>query len=138
MTDELKTCPFCGGGGAGYMDDVQYPDTPNERVWYAVTCGHCDANGAWDLGKSGAVEKWNTRAVEDALRARILVLEAELGIVSLSADEVAALTTGVVEIPGDVQPEGIKRTHLEDKLRAENDILRGALQTIQNCAKSSC
>ena len=78
MTDELKACPFCGGGGAGYIDDVQYPDTPHERVWYAVTCGKCDANGAWDLGKSGAAEKWNTRAVEDALRARIAELEAQL------------------------------------------------------------
>ena len=78
MTDELKPCPFCGGGGAGYIDDVQYPDTPHERVWYAVTCGKCDANGAWDLGKSGAAEKWNTRAVEDALRARIAELEAQL------------------------------------------------------------
>lgn len=76
--DELKPCPFCGGGGAGYMDDVQYPDTPNERTWYAVTCGKCDANGAWDLGKSGAAEKWNTRAVEDALRAEIGSLRALL------------------------------------------------------------
>ena len=77
MTDELKPCPFCGGGGAGYVDDVQYPDTPHEHVWYAVTCGKCDANGAWDLGKSGAVEKWNTRAVEDALRDE-LAQQAEL------------------------------------------------------------
>ena len=84
MTDELILCPFCGGGGAGYMDDVQYPDTPNERVWYAVTCGKCDANGAWDLGKSGAAEKWNTRAVEDALRARIAELEERLTPVKFS------------------------------------------------------
>ena len=80
MTDELKACPFCGGGGAGYIDDVQYPDTPHERVWYAVTCGKCDANGAGDLGKSGAVEKWNTRRLEDALRARIAELEERLRI----------------------------------------------------------
>ena len=69
MFDKPKPCPFCGGKNPIIVRDVQYPDTPNARTWYAVECNVCDATGDWDLGESGAIAKWNTRPVEDALRA---------------------------------------------------------------------
>ena len=69
MFDEPKPCPFCGGKNPIIVRDVQYPDTPNARTWYAIECNICDATGDWDLGESGAIAKWNTRPVEDALRA---------------------------------------------------------------------
>lgn len=69
MFDELKPCPFCGGEAPIVVKEVQYPDTPHARMWYAVECNACDVVGDWDLGESGAVEKWNTRPGESALRA---------------------------------------------------------------------
>lgn len=72
MFDEPKPCPFCGGKNPIIVRDVQYPDTPNARTWYAIECNACDAIGDWDLGESGALEKWNTRHGESALRAEII------------------------------------------------------------------
>jgi len=72
MFDEPKPCPFCGGKNPIIVRDVQYPDTPNARTWYAVECNVCDATGDWDLGESGALEKWNTRPDEDALQINIV------------------------------------------------------------------
>lgn len=65
---ELKPCPFCGGlkstiepiFGASF-------DTPR----YCVICSLCGADSQVDLGKSGAVECWNNRPIEDALQAQI-------------------------------------------------------------------
>lgn len=78
MTEELKPCPFCLGKNPIVVKDVQYPDTPRARTWYAVECNVCDATGDWDLGESGAIEKWNTRPIEDALQAKINLLTFEL------------------------------------------------------------
>ena len=72
MFDELKPCPFCGGKAPIVVKEVQYPDTPHARTWYAVECNACDAVGDGDLSESGAVEKWNTRPGESALRAEII------------------------------------------------------------------
>lgn len=72
MFDDPKPCPFCGGKAPIIVKDVQYPNTPNARTWYAIECNACDAIGDWDLGESGAIEKWNTRPGENALRAEII------------------------------------------------------------------
>lgn len=72
MFDEPKPCPFCGGKNPIVVKDVQYPDTPYTRTWYAIECNLCDATGDWDLGESGALEKWNTRPGEDALQENIV------------------------------------------------------------------
>lgn len=72
MFDDPKPCPFCGGKAPIIVTDVQYPNTPNARTWYAIECNACDAIGDWDLGESGAIEKWNTRPGENALRAEII------------------------------------------------------------------
>ena len=72
MFDELKPCPFCGGKAPIVVKEVQYPDTPHARMWYAVECNACDVVGDWDLGESGARAKWNSRPIEDALRAEII------------------------------------------------------------------
>jgi len=69
MTEKLKPCPFCAGKNPRITTTTAYPDTPRETVWYAIECNICDATGDWDLGESGAIAKWNTRPVEDALRA---------------------------------------------------------------------
>jgi Lar family restriction alleviation protein len=63
--NELKPCPFCGerakvlrnrsAGGIG-------------RDGYYVQCELCHAEGPFDFGKSGAIEQWNTRPMDDQLR----------------------------------------------------------------------
>lgn len=70
MSEELKPCPFCGSHATIRQ---------NFHGFY-VECDNidCRAVGSWDLGASGAIEKWNTRPLEDALRARVAELEAEL------------------------------------------------------------
>lgn len=50
---ELLPCPFCGSEEA-------IADRSGE--WFSGLCVNCGAVGAADLGKSGAIEKWNTRA----------------------------------------------------------------------------
>ena len=54
--DELKPCPFCGGG----IEEVR-------EAWW---CNHCRISIA-----IGGMVEWNTRPIEEALRARIKELE---------------------------------------------------------------
>ena len=51
--DELKPCPFCGSRDV----EVVHPG----RCW-VILCNTCQAEGPTDLGESGAIEAWNTRA----------------------------------------------------------------------------
>jgi hypothetical protein len=53
MTADLLPCPFCGQAATLY---------PRGRG-YLAGCDNvdCEAEGPWDLGKSGAGAKWNTR-----------------------------------------------------------------------------
>ena len=62
MTEELKPCPFCGGTNVT-MARIPTWDT---RSWRYVSCRNsdCQAEGPADLRESGAIEKWNTRAVD--------------------------------------------------------------------------
>jgi len=77
---ELKPCPFCGKDSTEiYRDDSGW--------WYAL-CGNCQHEGTPDLGKSGAREAWNTRPIEDAMRAEIERLRAKLQAVASFMDEV--------------------------------------------------
>lgn len=56
--DELKPCPFCG---CTDLEPIKLGG-----VWM-VHCQNydCSADGPLDLGKSGAIEKWNERGQPD-------------------------------------------------------------------------
>jgi Lar family restriction alleviation protein len=69
--NELLPCPFCGKNNGLTLEL-----TPSETTRHFVMCTDCGAEGPYDLGESGAIESWNTRPVEDKLRARIAELEA--------------------------------------------------------------
>jgi len=72
MPDELKPCPFCGSNALDcYISD----DTDSS----CVSCLDCKASTPPWLDARSAHEHWNTRPVEDALRAR---LEAAKGLIA--------------------------------------------------------
>jgi len=72
MSDELKPCPFCGAPAKIYG-----PNRNNGALYVAwcTNTSSCDA-GATGYGDTPeeATEQWNTRPVEDALRAENVIL----------------------------------------------------------------
>lgn len=60
MSETLKPCPFCGE-----TEGVTLCEHGNTPRWYFVHC-NCGATGSDDLGRSGAIEVWNTRQYTDA------------------------------------------------------------------------
>ena len=58
MSEELRPCPFCGG-----------TKICTEKSINLNYCDNCSAESN--------IEHWNTRPIEDELRARIAELEAE-------------------------------------------------------------
>ena len=63
MSEELRPCPFCGS------DDIESIDANNN--YHYMHCMKCGGDGTPDLGISGAIEMWNTRPIEDDLRAKL-------------------------------------------------------------------
>jgi len=58
MSDELKTCPFCGGEASSFED------SGHSTAW-EIGCfnGQCSAEPhVWEKTKAEAVAAWNTRA----------------------------------------------------------------------------
>lgn len=71
MNEELKLCPFCGSKSASVKEERERYGV---RTFVACSCGVSLTAYAADV----AVSRWNQRPVEDALRARIAELEAQL------------------------------------------------------------
>ena len=53
MTEELKPCPFCGGGAVKHYDKEAGVD---------VYCQSCEAGINWRDTRSDAITAWNARA----------------------------------------------------------------------------
>ena len=79
MSEILQPCPFCGGEARKVtetidpddldfmtFDDIDYPDC------FEITCANERCISGWYLSP----KDWNTRPIEDDLRARIAELEA--------------------------------------------------------------
>lgn len=64
MSEELRPCPFCGSEDLVYLP----------IVW----CKKCDAQVKIADNLEDTIKLWNTRPIEDALRARIAELEEKL------------------------------------------------------------
>ena len=74
MSEELKPCPFCGGK-ALYCP----PDYQDAR--HIVICNGYDCIARPSMHASSrkhVITDWNTRPVEDALRAKVAYLESAL------------------------------------------------------------
>ena len=68
--DELLPCPRGHDHKVAMNADL-------EGKWKWVEC-QCGMSGPADLGESGAIEAWNDRPLESALRARVAELEKQL------------------------------------------------------------
>lgn len=62
----VESCPFCGGGNLaihGLRQVKGHEDA--DDIWKYIQCMDidCQATGPVDLGVSGAIDAWNTRAI---------------------------------------------------------------------------
>lgn len=62
---ELRPCPFCGND-----DTINLEENETRHPW-TVYCGNCDATIGETHTRDEAVVCWNTRPIEDALRAEL-------------------------------------------------------------------
>jgi len=69
---ELKACPFCGS------TDLATESFGERR--HCVVCEKCECSTGYMLDDDEAIEAWNTRPLEDALRAEIAQLQEELNV----------------------------------------------------------
>lgn len=77
---DLKPCPFCGG-------EVQLCNIDGDRsyefsYYYEIVCRHCGLSNKSiyanrDRVENAAIEHWNTRPIDDALRKKISQLQAD-------------------------------------------------------------
>lgn len=64
MSDEVRVCPHCKG-------DAVTGDYDTEIDAWAITCTGCDARVVSRISSDDALERWNTRPIEDELRAEL-------------------------------------------------------------------
>lgn len=68
MSDELKPCPFCG---------FERPHFMEEGHWIYMACESCGCGGPVSTQMRDPSDNWNTRPLEDALRAELAAARAE-------------------------------------------------------------
>lgn len=85
MSEELRPCPFCNTDEFGVIPEQDFHQYENRDLWLATL--QCHSHPYFKVfggGKSKseafetAKEKWNTRPIEDALRAEISSKDAEI------------------------------------------------------------
>ena len=75
--DELKNCPFCGADGVEVWTPAKSAE--NYSNTYDIWCGNCDEEFTFDVpDKKTLIRCWNTRPIEDKLKAEIERLKAEI------------------------------------------------------------
>ena len=90
---ELKACPYCGS-----LSVREGCDTPDAK-WHYVECDDCHATSKADLGVSGAIENWNTRPLEDALRAQhVAEMAAKVDALEWRDKEICTLRAELEEV----------------------------------------
>lgn len=77
MSEELKPCPFCGGSKV-FVNCTEY---------VKCTCG----------ASNGSDADWNTRPIEDALRAENEALQKAIAVLKQTFDAVHAERDGMAE-----------------------------------------
>lgn len=83
MSEELKPCSFCGEAELVCYQGNKAIGTPNALYWYKIVCMKCFCQTGGRSERLTDVKKllaedWNTRPIEDELRARVKELEEQL------------------------------------------------------------
>ena len=74
----LSPCPFCGNKTYSITRNIEITEEGRSiEVGWACGCAICDVH-LWGDNQSDTESKWNTRPIEDALRAEIDRLKEEL------------------------------------------------------------
>lgn len=119
MTDEraaveLKACPFCGAPAA--RDDA--PDLPLVECsahcgLFPVVCYHTDEGGSERVDR-----EWNTRPIEDALRAENTDLSARVSELTrlLAEAERALWKISPLDVNGDIDMDAFEIEHWHEWL----------------------
>ena len=115
MSEELKLrcCPFCGGDAGIHASTGSHSHEPDSEtfVWYYARCDACgEVTGQFNFTcdtpeKAAAI--WNTRPIEDALRAENVTLQSTIN-------------------------EGIEVCH---NVTAENEVLKAKLEAADELIK---
>lgn len=82
MTENLKSCPFCGG-------KPHFENEGSDYGFYAV-CSRC---GCWTGAlrtKDESLKRWNNRPIEDELSEKIKKLEAKNTKMRVTLEEIAS------------------------------------------------
>ena len=82
MTENLKSCPFCGG-------KPHFENEGSDYGFYAV-CSRC---GCWTGAlrtKDESLKRWNNRPIEDELSEKIKKLEAKNTKMQVTLEEIAS------------------------------------------------
>ena len=82
MTENLKSCPFCGG-------KPHFENEGSDYGFYAV-CSRC---GCWTGAlrtKDESLKRWNNRPIEDELSEKIKKLEAKNTKMQVTLEEITS------------------------------------------------
>lgn len=82
MTENLKSCPFCGG-------KPHFENEGSDCGFYAV-CSRC---GCWTGAlrtKDESLKRWNNRPIEDEFAEKIKKLEAKNAKMQVTLEEIAS------------------------------------------------
>lgn len=82
--DDADGCPFCSpeNQDLGILEESSLLATYR----FSVMCSNCGANGPWHLSESGAVEQWNTRSREGALKKKLEQYEGALYVEKINIE----------------------------------------------------
>jgi len=81
---DVDGCPFCSpeNQDLGILEKSSLLDICR----FSVMCSSCGANGPRDLSESGAVEQWNTRSREGALKKKLEQYEGTLYVENINIE----------------------------------------------------
>lgn len=114
MTEELKPCPFCG------MNTVLGEDDSGLDQYY---CGNpmCHVSVITDSRCDNAWKTWNTRPIEDALRAERDALKSEVERIGKEYGDLDAINSQTVKMHSDQLDYSLELRAEVERLRVINN-----------------
>jgi hypothetical protein len=133
---ELKPCFLCGNKAT--IDDFLY--SPSELEFF-VRCIACHATGSLESLAAKAADAWNSRPIEDALRARVVELEARCGELEKARHSETLIRRVEIELCNDLPGFGVYLMKVTDSTNQDEPAvillnLRLAVEAVKACGDS--